>query len=960
MAKAAQPSSTSGDAESQRQVMNARCAALLEAQRAAFRRRVELRKEAILAATAKAKAAGTLPTHEVSAAAGDRDDPMRSSTGAELPANDVQNATDSHPGPSSLPRAYTKCALLLWPCIQFHSILYVYYSLIFAVPSQVTPMADMKRENSFMARHLIHFSVRDHSDVLVHQAVAYLRHAGVFINRSLFLTTTGLCLYWRSFCSISRDWTRIFLLHLYSLASLFNCFFEQRTTPSTSEPSGPKSRADPPSGFIFRRRFSFSFAGWICITLFLSSFTRVGGVRVASDATEAGSQELLATATSGGRLLSTAKKRAFHRAQRRAQVAGGTFYKGRWCTARSLHVRGVDASADARAPRPGTFRTWQQNPKVLDLNIISWNSSGLGAAVLPEFLLWLGQLPQESRPNIVLIQESHWRFTSEYRHGNWLAYHNGVSEGSADRYAGLLTLIRVPGVSPEQVRVHNVLQGRLTHVRIDFPTGNVDILHVYQHAASTDPSRTIKDKRRRLFNRLDTLIHSMPGRNLLVVGGDFNQPLPCASPYTGSAICVPSPTHPDHCREGNTLLHIAERHDLVALNTFHCRPSFTFQHCASRTQIDFIFVRSGDAFGRAKRSRPLYDSSLMAWRDTKHHPLIAELSLPRHWWPAQTRSIRYDRAALVQSYNLQTPQYQTFAEATVRHFADIKLGSYDDMRDQLMICCAEHFPATKSRVPQPWNHPSLSGYIKRMWAHYKLSRLYQRRESFDIPTCFAQWHHASRFQAMHREAKRHGRLVKRERYLNQIQQAEEAAASHNAFVLYRIVRRLAPKQRFQTVQIRSDDGSILSHDQELGLLRSHFEKVWHKPSDWCCPVLRSRSTLEAGVMEPGIYAPDLAQLKCSARSIQPYKALPSTHPAAPAFKAVTEYFGDRVVDWMSGDGRPCMPQSWNLTHVALIPKPGKKHGAISSLRPIGLQDPIAKGYVKVLADDLKPYAMSYL
>ena len=42
---------------------------------------------------------------------------------------------------------------------------------------------------------------------------------------------------------------------------------------------------------------------------------------------------------------------------------------------------------------------------------------------------------------------------------------------------------------------------RLTHVRIDFPTRNVDILHVYQHAASTDPSCTIKDKRRRLFNR---------------------------------------------------------------------------------------------------------------------------------------------------------------------------------------------------------------------------------------------------------------------------------------------------------------------------------------------------------------------------------------------------------------------------------------------------------------------------
>ena len=608
-------------------------------------------------------------------------------------------------------------------------------------------------------------------------------------------------------------------------SSTFSTTFsiQVRTNPFFScEPPGPKSRADPPSGPPSR---SCSYVTrWLWILMFFLVTTRVGGVRVASDATEAGSQELFATATSGGRLLSTAKKRAFHRAQRRAQTAGGTFYKGRWCTAKSLNVRGEVASANDRAPRPGTFRTWQHNPQVLDLNIVSWNSSGLGAAVLPEFLLWLDQIPQASRPNIVLIQESHWRFTSEYRHGNWLAYHNGVSEGSTDRYAGLLTLIRVPGVSAEQVRVHNVLQGRLTHVRIDLPNRNVDILHVYQHAASSDPSRAVKDKRRRLFNRLDTLIQSMPGRNLLVVGGDFNQPLPYAAPHTGSAICVPSPTNPDHSREGNTLLHIAERHDLVALNTFHCRPSFTYQHCASRTQIDFIFVRSGDAFGRAKRSRPLYDSSLMAWRDTKHHPLIAELSLPRNWWPAKTRSTRYDRAALIQSYNLQTLQYQTFAAAASRHLEDAELSSYHVMRDQLMVCCAEHFPAIKSRVPQPWNHPSLAGSIKRMWAHYKLSRLYQRRLSFDLPTCFAQWHHASRFKAMHREAKRHGRLVKRERYLDQIQQAEEAAASHNAYVLYRIVRRLAPKQRFQSVQIRAEDGSILSHDQELCLLRSQLKR----------------------------------------------------------------------------------------------------------------------------------------
>ncbi|CAE7245974.1 unnamed protein product [Symbiodinium sp. KB8] len=59
MAKTSSPATSSDNAENQRRLMNARCAELLEAQRAAFRRKVELRKEAIRAAFAKAKAAPT-------------------------------------------------------------------------------------------------------------------------------------------------------------------------------------------------------------------------------------------------------------------------------------------------------------------------------------------------------------------------------------------------------------------------------------------------------------------------------------------------------------------------------------------------------------------------------------------------------------------------------------------------------------------------------------------------------------------------------------------------------------------------------------------------------------------------------------------------------------------------------------------------------------------------------------
>ncbi|CAE7226408.1 unnamed protein product [Symbiodinium sp. CCMP2592] len=207
----------------------------------------------------------------------------------------------------------------------------------------------------------------------------------------------------------------------------------------------------------------------------------------------------------------------------------------------------------------------------------------------------------------------------------------------------------------------------------------------------------------------------------------------------------------------------------------------------------------------------------------------------------------------------------------------------------------------------------------------------------------------------------YGRQVKRSRYLDQIQKAEEAANAHNPYELYRIVRRLAPRQRYQTVQIRDEDNSIISHARELEQLRVHFTKVWSLPTNWKCPTLRSRSDVMSHMsLQEDIYVPQTDKLLVCASSIPPYKALPKTHPIAPAFRAVADLLGQKVLSLLGREFRKQMPGSWNLTHVALIPKPGKKVGAISSLRPIGLQDPVAKCYVKVLADDLKPYAMTYL
>ena len=58
--------------------------------------------------------------------------------------------------------------------------------------------------------------------------------------------------------------------------------------------------------------------------------------------------------------------------------------------------------------------------------------------------------------------------------------------------------------------------------------------------------------------------------------------------------------------------------------------------------------------------------------------------------------------------------------------------------------------------------------------------------------------------------------------------------------------------------------------------------------------------------------------------------------------------------------RSIFPSSWYNTYVILLPKPGKAAGTMKSLRPIGLQDPVAKATISVIAKAFRPYAHEYL
>ncbi|OLQ12435.1 hypothetical protein AK812_SmicGene3653 [Symbiodinium microadriaticum] len=137
----------------------------------------------------------------------------------------------------------------------------------------------------------------------------------------------------------------------------------------------------------------------------------------------------------------------------------------------------------------------------------------------------------------------------------------------------------------------------------------------YQHASNTKAEAETLRKRAHFWQKLASLLSSIPRRHLLLMLGDFNTPLD-ATCLDIHGPCVPEAKHsaPADVPDFTALL---KAHQLLALNTHRKDSVGTYKPYLgedSFTQIDFIFTRGCTADATAKQ----------AWT-LKHFPLQVEL-----------------------------------------------------------------------------------------------------------------------------------------------------------------------------------------------------------------------------------------------------------------------------------------------------------------------------------------------
>ena len=193
----------------------------------------------------------------------------------------------------------------------------------------------------------------------------------------------------------------------------------------------------------------------------------------------------------------TYQKRSLGKAIRRAHnsASGQTEYRGSIHTADDLQCSRPRQQQLRRATRQHRQIRSMRNIAVgvISFNTVTWNADGLEGGVWEEFMIWLSQIPAQNQPHIITIQETHWKHNAEWSSNGWFCISSGAAE--KDRSAGLLTMIRIPGVQLQHIRIIRVLQGRLDHIRVELRGANLDILNVYQKAVSFSQSDDAYAKR---------------------------------------------------------------------------------------------------------------------------------------------------------------------------------------------------------------------------------------------------------------------------------------------------------------------------------------------------------------------------------------------------------------------------------------------------------------------------------
>ena len=625
--------------------------------------------------------------------------------------------------------------------------------------------------------------------------------------------------------------------------------------------------------------------------------------------------------------ITTIKKRSLKRAYNRLHTMGYTWYKGQyWQNHTILPSR---PTFEVKQPRPLAPQPVEHMPKNR-LIVFHWNGGALSSAKYKELLHWL----HLQRVDIALLSETHWSYTQEWNTPQWHAIHTGRDPSQKDKASGILLLVATRLCRADQIAWQEVAPGRIIHCRLHLTWRPIDIIGVYQHPWNT--SALQKTRRTQVWTSLQLLLKELPNRNTLCLVGDFNCSLPSISRLVGQAHYWSTdgkrsgPQHGDMATFSNLLTDF----QLVALNTWTSNMGATSYTNSGSSRIDFILVRQRDADTQAKQVGLLDDAPFMP-SGAHHIPMLTSLN-HKHFRPSRTQTSKFSRQVkthCIAEYRQDTLHWQKCSNGV--NLALREANEIDDLHDLYNI------------LNQGTNHYFNPGVVKKFdtqqgfaelkWQHYKQLRA---TGNPDMHTLFHKWWHFTKFKRMEQLHLRWTREVKYQKICQLTTEAQQAFQKHDSFKLYNVISRSCPKQRTKRTHLKGDDGSFLTPTEETAAYVKFIADNWEGP------------ILEVPSFPPPGVPFDVHELEQVIATIPTTKAVAPGFAPGPMWKSQSTFIAcwlfAKLQEWWSHDP-PHIPQNWKDAWACWLPKPHKPSTRLENLRMLGLQEPLGKAVLKLIA-----------
>eukprot|EP00435_Cladocopium_sp_Y103_P022243 s4358_g5.t1 len=641
-------------------------------------------------------------------------------------------------------------------------------------------------------------------------------------------------------------------------------------------------------------------------------------------------------------------KRSYKRACVRATKFGYTWYKGRLMTPQDLSVK-------LETPVPLTSSTLPQRPcNPLPLShrpkdrwtCLTWNTGGLSQASFIEVQMWARRLALDC----LILTETRWTFTAEWSTEHWHVIHSGTGT----RQAGVMILVSRTLANEHQLGWKDILPGRILHLRIHLDRRAIDVLALYQFV----DTRTSSCSQHRLgfWNTLRDTLQDLPGRNVLLAGGDLNCNLTFHPPHVGCSTFkwkghqISGAKHAD-----SHILHdLLQQHQLCVLNTFDGSQGPTYFHGPSASRIDFLITRLLAGDGIAKHAKLLPHADILPLNSTHHIPVLGSLRkihVSYHKVPKTGVTLSQRLACrMVQQQDPATWNQFVESSCAALHGMHIPVapsdGSVLALHQTLMPLFQQTFPGTRAST-NPYD--GTRQVIEHKWHHLHALRTVPSRT---LDHLFQAWYHWMKFHCLRRHQKVQARLDLKQRFHDLCSDVDTAAARHDGFGMFQVINTHTPKKRTGRIRLRTSDGKIADQYTSHAMTVAFVQKHWSGPAVICT----------SEFPPPGLPF-SLADLSAALCKQPILKAVAPGCLPGQVWRSMAPWISPLLYTWLEGwwnQSPPFIPEEWKASWIALIPKPGKSNTDPSHLRPISLQEPLGKTVMGLLTRSLQASVHPFL